>query len=49
MPGRGDALLQLAHLRGEGRLIPHRTGHAAKQGGHLGTSLREPEDVVDEE
>ena len=47
--GRGDALLQLAHLVGQGRLVAHRGGHAAEQGRHLGTGLGEPEDVVDEQ
>ena len=47
--GRGDALLQLAHLVGQGRLVTHRGRHAAEQGRHLGTGLGEPEDVVDEQ
>ena len=46
--GRRDALLQLAHLRRQRRLIPHRARHAAEQRRDLGTRLREPEDVVDE-
>src|SRR5690606_34285009 len=48
-PGRGDALLELTHLVGEGGLVAHGGGHAAEQGRHLGTGLDEPEDVVDEE
>ena len=47
--GRGDALLQLAHLVGERRLVAHGRRHAAEQRRHLGTGLHEPEDVVDEE
>ena len=47
--GRGDPLLQLAHLVGEGRLVAHRRRHAAEQRRHLGARLHEPEDVVDEE
>ena len=46
---RGDALLQLAHLVGQGRLVAHGRGHAAEEGRHLGAGLDEPEDVVDEE
>src|SRR5262249_41808564 len=45
---RGDALLQLTHLVGQVRLVTHRGGHTAEQGGHLGTGLGEAEDVVDE-
>src|SRR6266496_2957241 len=47
--GRGDPLLELAHLGLEGGLIAHRGGHAPEQRRHLGTRLGEPEDVVDEE
>ena len=47
--GRGDALLQLAHLVGERRLVAHRRRHAAEQRRHLGARLHEPEDVVDEQ
>ena len=47
--GGGDALLQLTHLVGEGRLVPHGRGHAAEQRRHLGARLHEAEDVVDEE
>ena len=48
-PGRGDALLQLAHLVGQGGLVAHGRGHAAEQRRHLGAGLHEPEDVVDEQ
>ncbi len=48
-PGRGDALLQLAHLVGQRGLVAHGRGHAAQQGGHLGAGLDEAEDVVDEQ
>ena len=47
--GRGDPLLQLAHLVGQGRLVAHRGRHAAEQRGDLGAGLGEPEDVVDEQ
>ena len=47
--GRGDALLELAHLVGERRLVAHRRRHAAEQRRHLGARLHEAEDVVDEE
>src|SRR3712207_8354921 len=47
--GGRDALLQLAHLVGEGRLVAHRGRHAAQQRGHLGARLDEAEDVVDEQ
>ena len=48
-PGRGDALLQLAHLVGQRGLVAHGRGHAAEQGRHLGAGLHEAEDVVDEQ
>ena len=47
--GRGDPLLQLAHLVGQGRLVAHRRRHPAEQGGDLRAGLGEPEDVVDEQ
>ena len=47
--GRGNALLELAHVRGEGRLVADGRGDAPEQGGHLGARLGEAEDVVDEE
>ena len=47
--GRRDALLQLAHLVGERRLVAHRRWHTAEQRGHLRTGLHETEDVVDEQ
>ena len=46
---RGDALLQLAHLVGQGRLVAHRGRHAAEQRRDLGAGLGEAEDVVDEQ
>ena len=46
---RRDALLHLAHLREQRRLVADRRRHAAEQRRHLGAGLREPEDVVDEE
>ena len=49
LAGRGDALLQVAHLALEGGLVAHGGGHAAEEGRHLGAGLHEPEDVVDEE
>src|SRR5665647_3183495 len=45
----GDALLQLAHLVGEGGLVAHGARHAAEESGDLGARLHEAEDVVDEE
>jgi hypothetical protein len=47
--GRGDALLQRAHVGGERRLVAHRRGDAAEQRRHLRARLGEAEDVVDEE
>ena len=47
--GAGDALLQLAHFRGERGLVTDGAWHTAEQRGHLGTGLREAEDVVDEQ
>ena len=47
--GRGDALLEVAHLGRERRLIPDRAGHPAQQRRNLGAGLSEPENVVDEE
>ena len=45
----GDALLQFAHLRGQGRLITDGAGHAAQKGRHFRAGLREAEDVIDEQ
>src|SRR6266850_5390334 len=45
----GDALLQLAHLGAQRRLIPDRRRHPAEQRRDFGPGLREPEDVVDEQ
>ena len=45
----GDALLQLAHFRGQRRLITDGAGHAAQQRGHFRAGLREAEDVIDEQ
>ena len=47
--GRGDALLQRAHLGAERGLIADRGGHAAEQRGHFRARLGEAEDVVDEQ
>src|SRR5665647_2205338 len=47
--GGGDALLQLAHLVGQGGLVAHGARHAPEESGDLGTRLHETEDVVDEE
>ena len=49
LAGRRDALLQLAHLGLQRRLVAHLRRHAAEQRGHLGAGLHEAEDVVDEE
>ena len=47
--GGGDALLQLAHLGGQRRLIAHRRRDTAQQRRHFRAGLGEAEDVVDEE
>ena len=46
---RGDALLQLAHLGLQRRLVADLRGHAAEQRRDLGAGLHEAEDVVDEQ
>ena len=46
---RGDAFLELAHFRGQRRLIAHGAGHAAEQRRHFRAGLGEAEDVVDEQ
>ena len=45
----GDALLEGAHLVGEGGLVTHGRRHPAQKRGDLGTRLGEAEDVVDEQ
>ena len=47
--GGSDALLQLAHLGGEVRLVSDGGRHAAEQRRYFRTRLREPENVVDEQ
>src|SRR5260370_40592982 len=47
--GGGNAFLEGAHLAGQGRLVAHGAGRAAKQSRNFRASLREPENVVDEE
>ena len=47
--GRCDALLQLAHLGAERRLVTDGRRHAPEERRHFGPRLRETEDVVDEE
>ena len=47
--GRGDPLLQLAHLGGQRRLVAHGARHAAEQRRDFRARLHEAEDVVDEE
>ena len=49
MAGGGDALLQFAHLGGQGGLVPHRGGHTAQQGRHFRTGHGKTEDVINEE
>ena len=49
LAGRGDPLLELAHLRLERGLVAHLRRHPAEQGRHLRARLHEAEDVVDEE
>ena len=46
---RRDALLHLAHLAEQRRLVADRRRHAAEQRRHFRAGLREAEDVVDEE
>ena len=46
---RRDPLLQLAHVRGERRLVTDGRRDAAEERRHLGARLGEAEDVVDEE
>jgi hypothetical protein len=46
---RRDALLQVGHLRRQVGLVTHRRRHPPKKRRDLGASLREAEDVVDEE
>ena len=45
----GDALLQLAHLGLQRRLVAHLRRHPAQERGDLGAGLHEAEDVVDEQ
>ena len=47
--GRGDPLLERAHVRRQRGLIADRGRDAPEQGGDFGAGLREAEDVVDEE
>ena len=47
--GRGDALLQLAHLGLQRRLVADLRGHPPEQRRDLGAGLHEAEDVVDEQ
>merc|ERR1712055_1098109 len=47
--GGGDTLLHGTHVSGQGGLVTDSRGDTTEQGRHLGTSLGEPEDVVDEE
>ena len=47
--GRGDPLLQLAHLGRQRRLVADGARHAAEERRDLGAGLHEAEDVVDED
>ena len=47
--GRGDALLQPAHLGGQRGLVTDGARDAAQERRHFGAGLGEAEDVVDEE
>ena len=49
LAGGGDALLQGTHLGGQRGLVTNGRGHTAQQCGHLGTGLREAEDIIDEQ
>ena len=46
---RRDPFLHRTHVGGERRLVPHRGRYTSQQRRHLGTGLRESEDVVDEQ
>ena len=46
---RGNALLQLAHFRGEVGLVSHGGRHAAQQRGYFRARLGEAENIVDEQ
>ena len=46
---RRDALLQVAHLGCQRRLVADGGRHTTEKCGHLGASLREAEDVVDKQ
>ena len=47
--GGGNPLLQLSHFGSQVRLVSDGGWHAAQQRGDLGTGLREPEDIIDEQ
>src|SRR5690606_13094616 len=47
--GGGDALLQNAHLLGQGRLVAYRRRHTTQQRGYFGTGQGVAIDVVDEQ
>ena len=47
--GRSDSFLQIAHFRGERRLITDGAGGAAQQRRNFGAGLGEAEDVIDEQ
>ena len=47
--GRGDALLEVAHLGSQRGLVANGGRHTAQKGGNLGTGLGEAEDVIDEQ
>ena len=47
--GRGNALLEVAHLGCQRGLVTNGRRHTAQKCGNLGTCLREAEDVIDEE
>jgi hypothetical protein len=45
----GDAFLQPTEVDGQGRLVPNGGRHTTQEGGHFGTGLGKPENVVDED
>ena len=47
--GRGNALLEVAHLGSQRGLVTNGGRHTAQKCGNLGTSLREAENVIDEQ
>src|SRR5687768_5069183 len=47
--GRSDALLKIAHLGRERRLVSNRAGSPSEERGNFGAGLRESENIIDEQ